>query len=142
MKSMVGENKSQATEIKKLRAEIAKLEKQLAKFKAMDPAKVLEKAVDVKIKGFAAAHYLRADAIKKVGQNVYRIGTKRVKLDIKDDTLVIRVGGGFMDLDEFVEKHQHMLRDFICDDDAIEDVSADAMCAQDFAKKLHNNTAV
>merc|ERR1711871_1643895 len=130
MKSMVGENKSQATEIKKLRAEIAKLEKQLAKFKALDPAKVLERAVDVKIKGFAAAHYLRPDAIEKVGQNVYRIGTKRVKLDIKDDTLVIRVGGGFMDLDEFVERHKAMLAEFVEKDDL-----GGGMNASDFAKR-------
>ena len=99
---------------------------------------MLEKAVDVKIKGFAAAHYLRSDAIEKVGQNVYRISTKRVKLDIKDDTLVIRVGGGFMDLDEFVERHKEMLKPFVIETDELGfAVGEGAMSAADFAHKLH-----
>ena len=96
--------------------------------------KVLERAVDVKIKGFAAAQYLRPDAIEKVGQNVYRIGTKRVKLDIRDDTLQIRVGGGFMDLNEFVEKHMVMLSDWVEKDDL-----SGAMSTAEIAKSLGQN---
>ena len=41
--------------------------------------------------------------IKRLQEKQYLFGTKKISAEIKNDLLLIRVGGGFMTIDEFVK---------------------------------------
>jgi len=43
--------------------------------------------------------------IKKLGDGWYLFGTRRIFARIQVGKLIIRVGGGWMKIDEFIEKH-------------------------------------
>jgi len=42
--------------------------------------------------------------IIKLGVSIYLIGTKKVQLLVKNTNLIVRVGGGFMDLNEYLRR--------------------------------------
>jgi hypothetical protein len=41
--------------------------------------------------------------LERESEGVYRYGMKRVFIKIENDQIIIRVGGGFMNIDEFVD---------------------------------------
>ncbi len=43
--------------------------------------------------------------LERENEGVYRFGQKRAFIKIENDTIIIRVGGGFMNIDEFVEQY-------------------------------------
>lgn len=43
--------------------------------------------------------------LERESEGVYKYGMKRVFIKIEKDLLIIRVGGGFMNMDEFVEQY-------------------------------------
>jgi hypothetical protein len=45
--------------------------------------------------------------INRVGPSKYLFGTKIISAQIINGVLMVRVGGGFMSIEEFVEKHQN-----------------------------------
>lgn len=40
---------------------------------------------------------------EKVGENSYIIGTRKVQAKVNNGILLLRVGGGFMDIDNFIK---------------------------------------
>ena len=56
------------------------------------------------------AHYLNQTQclvpIKKLGNGFYLFGTKKIYAKILNEKLVIRVGGGYMNIEEFIATHQ------------------------------------
>ena len=43
--------------------------------------------------------------IKRITQGKYHFGTMRINAEIKNQNLIVRVGGGYMSIDEFIESH-------------------------------------
>lgn len=43
--------------------------------------------------------------LERENEGVYRFGQKRAFIKIENDCIIIRVGGGFMNIDEFVEQY-------------------------------------
>ena len=43
--------------------------------------------------------------LEREGEGFYRFGSKRAFIKIENDTIIIRVGGGFMNMEEFVEQY-------------------------------------
>jgi hypothetical protein len=41
--------------------------------------------------------------LEREGEGVYKYGLKRVFIKIENDYIIIRVGGGFMNIEEFVD---------------------------------------
>lgn len=44
--------------------------------------------------------------IKRIEESKYLFGTKKIAAKIINGRLMVRVGGGYMTIEEFVEKHQ------------------------------------
>lgn len=44
--------------------------------------------------------------IKRIEEGKYLFGTKKIHAKIINGKLMVRVGGGYMTIEEFVEKHQ------------------------------------
>jgi hypothetical protein len=47
-------------------------------------------------------HLMRLD---RENDGVYRFGSKRAFIKIENDCIIIRVGGGFMNMEEFVDQY-------------------------------------
>lgn len=43
--------------------------------------------------------------LERENEGVYRFGQKRAFIKIENECIIIRVGGGFMNIDEFVEQY-------------------------------------
>ena len=43
--------------------------------------------------------------IQKIGENTYRFGTKKIQAKINQGILLVRVGGGYMDIDNFYKTY-------------------------------------
>lgn len=43
--------------------------------------------------------------LERENEGVYRYGMKRAFIKIENDMIIVRVGGGFMNIDEFVDQH-------------------------------------
>lgn len=41
--------------------------------------------------------------LEREGEGIYKYGTKRVFIKIEKDIIIIRVGGGYMNIEEFIE---------------------------------------
>ena len=46
--------------------------------------------------------------IKRLGEGKYMFGSRQIMCKIVNGNLLIRVGGGFMSIDEFIEKYGKM----------------------------------
>jgi hypothetical protein len=91
---------------------IAELERQL-NVKIPEPPKPLKKNWYVPVKGDAVdelmAKYLNDMKcplpVKRLGDGYYLFGTKKIYAKIMQGKLVIRVGGGFMSIEEFINTY-------------------------------------
>ena len=61
-------------------------------------------AVDQKLAEFFASHYCSAP-LKCLGGGYYMFGTKKIYAMVISGKLVIRVGGGYMGIEEFIKVH-------------------------------------
>ena len=43
--------------------------------------------------------------LERENEGVYRYGMKRAFIKIENDMIIVRGGGGFMHIDEFVDQH-------------------------------------
>ena len=43
--------------------------------------------------------------IQKIGENTYRFGTRKIQAKINQGILLVRVGGGYMDIDNFYKTY-------------------------------------
>ena len=43
--------------------------------------------------------------LERENEGVYRYGMKRAFIKIENDMIIVRVGGGYMNIDEFVDQH-------------------------------------
>lgn len=43
--------------------------------------------------------------LERESEGIYKYGMKRVFIKIENDSIIIRVGGGFMNIDQFVEQY-------------------------------------
>ena len=43
--------------------------------------------------------------LEREGDGVYRFGSKRVLIKLENECIIIRVGGGFMNIEEFVDQY-------------------------------------
>jgi TfoX/Sxy family transcriptional regulator of competence genes len=43
--------------------------------------------------------------IKRLGEGYYLFGTKKIFAKVINNQLVVRVGGGYMNMQEFIDKH-------------------------------------
>jgi hypothetical protein len=43
--------------------------------------------------------------LEREGDGVYRFGSKRALIKLENECIIIRVGGGFMNIDEFVDQY-------------------------------------
>lgn len=41
--------------------------------------------------------------LERESEGIYKYGTKRVFIKIEKDIIIIRVGGGYMNIEEFIE---------------------------------------
>jgi len=85
-----------------------------------DPERV-EKSVDMMMEGSiarlcSAIPGLSKGAIRKVGSGAYQIGSKKVYLSILNEQLMVRVGGGYQEWNEFIDKHYSYLRSYVVPD--------------------------
>lgn len=43
--------------------------------------------------------------LERENEGVYRYGMKKAFIKIENDMIIVRVGGGYMNIDEFVDQH-------------------------------------
>lgn len=61
--------------------------------------------MDTLLEDYCTKHNLLVPIIR-IDTSKYLLGTKVITASINNGELTVRVGGGFMSIDEFVEKHQ------------------------------------
>jgi len=93
-----------------------------------DPLK-LEKIIDKLMEGnikklHASFTGLDKGAVQKVGAGSYQLGSKKISVSIMEDILMVRVGGGFQDWNQFIGSHQSYLRSYIMTDKSRETENA------------------
>jgi hypothetical protein len=64
-------------------------------------------AIDKLLEAYVQQHQLRVPIIR-LDHSKYLIGTRFIVAAIRDGALTVRVGGGFMDMQEFESKHQQI----------------------------------
>ena len=75
--------------------------------------RALEKMVDAQMAAFSRnllEQGLGKGSVRKLGRDAWQVGTKKVNLSISSGALVVKVGGGYMDFNKWVEKHQSVLK--------------------------------
>jgi hypothetical protein len=60
--------------------------------------------VDKMLEDFVEKHSVKVP-INRIDQSKYLFGTKVISAQIINGVLMVRVGGGFMNIEEFVDKH-------------------------------------
>lgn len=61
--------------------------------------------VDIMLENYVNQHNVMAP-IRRIEEGRYLFGTKKIYAKIINGKLMVRVGGGYMSIEEFVEKHQ------------------------------------
>ena len=68
-------------------------------YKAVD-----DDMIDKMLENFVKEHRVKVP-INRIDQSKYLFGTKLINAQIINGVLMVRVGGGFMNMEEFVDKH-------------------------------------
>jgi myosin heavy subunit len=113
MESRYGKTQSQLTEVVgQLEAKNREIERLTQIIAASDDLiyhAVKDDPVDRKLAEYIKACPLRVRfrimRLERESEGVYKYGMKRVFIKIENEQLIIRVGGGFMNMDEFVEQY-------------------------------------
>ena len=69
------------------------------KYKSVD-----DDIVDKMLEDFVLTHKVKVP-INRIDPSKYLFGTKVISAQIINGVLMVRVGGGFMNIEEFIEKH-------------------------------------
>jgi hypothetical protein len=60
--------------------------------------------IDIMLEKYVNTHNIRLP-IQRLEPSKYLFGTKKVHAEIRNGVLMVRVGGGFMKIEEFIDKH-------------------------------------
>jgi len=101
LQSLLEENQSLKDQLEAVRTEQEESERLLTETVSKLPAPRSSDLIDQLLRDYMHSHHIKNPFVR-LAEGLYNFGTKKVSVTVKNGSIIVRVGGGYMFLEEFL----------------------------------------